>query len=291
MFSSFTDLPRLGNYAEAVRHYENIAPIRGSDNVRPLCNTTTGRRKKYLSIHESVVLGCKAISCQLYSTDVLSFLEDGRVHIDSSYMSMSTNNFIKQILRGVSSIGFNSGRAWLSSNGKHWVMGQGLVLLPQDGGWVPETPHRAFRSLANKRAMSAMFKQYKPFIEHCKNVAKLMDAETVNQAYRGTGMITLKPPLDLATMANPDRSGWGDLTIAVLKHGVTMNYNWLPLAQTGGRWENLLKGEVAVRWLRRYLKEAHMHEVFQLEEIPLGTWVRDTNYKTTAKIMGVNRCV
>jgi hypothetical protein len=137
-----------------------------------------------------------------------------------------------------------------------------------------------------------MFKQYKPFIEHCKNVAKLMDAETVSQAYRGTGMITLRPPLDLATMTNPDRSGWGDLTIAVLKQGVTMSYNWRPLGQTtGGRWENLLKGEVAVKWLRRYLKEAHMHEVFQLEEIPLGTWVRDTNYKVTAKIMGVNRCV
>jgi hypothetical protein len=130
-----------------------------------------------------------------------------------------------------------------------------------------------------------MFKQYKPFIEHCKNVAKLMDAETVNQAYRGAAMITLKPPLDLATMANPDRSGWGDLTIVVLKQGVTMGYRL-------GRWENLLKGEVAVKRLRRYLKEAHMHEVFQLEEIPLGTWVRDTNYRATAKLanlMGVNK--
>jgi hypothetical protein len=127
-----------------------------------------------------------------------------------------------------------------------------------------------------------VFKQYKPFVEHCKNVAKLMDAETVSQAYRGTGMITLKPPLDLATMANPDRSGWGDLTIAVLKQGLTMSYRM-------GRLENLLKGEVAVKWLRRYLQEAHAREVFQLEEVPLGVFVRDANYKITARLMRTNK--
>jgi hypothetical protein len=50
MFGNVTDLPVLHSYAEAVAHYESITPIRGSKNLRPICATTNGRRKKHMQI-------------------------------------------------------------------------------------------------------------------------------------------------------------------------------------------------------------------------------------------------
>ena len=50
MFGQITDLPFLRNYAEALKHYEGIKPIRGSNNLRPICDTPNGRRKKHMEI-------------------------------------------------------------------------------------------------------------------------------------------------------------------------------------------------------------------------------------------------
>ena len=287
-FSAYTDLPRLRNYAAAVEHYNSIVPIRGSDNVRPICRTENGRRKRHMLIHESTVLGCKAISCELFETDVLSFLEDGRVHIDNRYASMSTNSFINEILLGVARAFIHAGRTWLSSyNDQHWVMGKEMVLLPRVSGWVPETPVKAYRALLDRRASNAALKPYEPFIAHCKNVAKLVDAETVKDSFRIGGGIRLRQALNLslATIANPDRVGWSDMTMVTLRNGVSSSYNYRM-----GRFQETLDGERAVKWLRRTLQEAHMHEVFRLEEIPLGEMARDENYKITSLLMRYKRC-
>ena len=274
MFSSYTDLPRLGNYAEAVRHYNSIVPIRGSENLRPICNTTAGRRKRHMLIHESTILGCKAMTCQLFQTDVLSFLEDGRVYINNSYASSSTNDFVTQILRGLGRMFFSSQQTWVSSNDKYWKVGEYLFLSRSgSGGWVPETPRRVLRALVDRRA-----KPYKPFIEHCKNVVKLMDAESVEQSYRGYFGYSMHLP----SMADPDRTEWGTLTLAALSKGLRTAY-------VLGHWKTVLCEKSMMKWLRNYLLESHMYEVYQLEEIPPGTLVKDPNYKITNLITRINK--
>ena len=93
--SNITDLPTLYSYEQALEHYENIKPIRGSNNLRPICNTPNGRRKK----HMQIIKRKDAIACRLYETDVLVFhkgssWETGVIEYHSgTWISNSTHLF------------------------------------------------------------------------------------------------------------------------------------------------------------------------------------------------------
>ena len=109
MFGNITDLPVLHSYAEAVAHYESITPIRGSKNLRPICATTNGRRKKHMQIIKTThpkALGVAAtpegaldaVACRLYDTDVVTFVSNGDIIIDNGgYASTTTHSFIDGI--------------------------------------------------------------------------------------------------------------------------------------------------------------------------------------------------
>jgi len=109
MFGSVTDLPVLHSYAEALEHYESITPIRGSNNLRPICTTHNGRRKKHMQIIKTThpkALGVAAtpegaldaVACRLYDTDVVTFVSNGDIIIDNGgYVSTTTHSFIDGI--------------------------------------------------------------------------------------------------------------------------------------------------------------------------------------------------
>ena len=109
MFGSVTDLPVLHSYAEALEHYESITPIRGSKNLRPICTTHNGRRKKHMQIIKTTypkALGMAAtpegaldaVACRLYETDVVTFVSNGDIIIDNGgYVSTTTHSFIDGI--------------------------------------------------------------------------------------------------------------------------------------------------------------------------------------------------
>lgn len=110
MFGNITDLPTLLSYAEALAHYESITPIRGSQNLRPICTTTNGRRKKHMQIVKTThpkALGMAAtpqgaidaVACRLYDTDVVTFVSNGDIIIDNGgYATNSTHSFIVGIM-------------------------------------------------------------------------------------------------------------------------------------------------------------------------------------------------
>ena len=110
MFGNITDLPTLFSYAEALAHYESITPIRGSKNLRPICTTHNGRRKKHMQIVKTTypkALGVAAtpqgaidaVACRLYDTDVVTFTSNGDIIIDNGgYATNSTHSFIVGIM-------------------------------------------------------------------------------------------------------------------------------------------------------------------------------------------------
>ena len=110
MFGNITDLPTLFSYAEALAHYESITPIRGSQNLRPICTTHNGRRKKHIQIIKTTypkALGMAAtpqgaidaVACRLYDTDVITFVSNGDIIIDNGgYATNSTHSFIVGIM-------------------------------------------------------------------------------------------------------------------------------------------------------------------------------------------------
>ena len=95
MFGNITDLPQIHSYEEALGHYAQIKPIRGSNNLRPICKTKNGRRKK----HMEIVRRDDAVACRLYDTDVLTFFKDGTIEYNSgTWITNSTHSFASAIL-------------------------------------------------------------------------------------------------------------------------------------------------------------------------------------------------
>jgi len=101
--ASTEQLPTLRTYDDAVRHYRSVAPIRGSDNLRPL---STNRRRKTQRIERRTQYfkgrQRDAIVCVLYDTAVLTFYDMGVysevVFCDGGYQTLTTCAFANKIL-------------------------------------------------------------------------------------------------------------------------------------------------------------------------------------------------
>jgi len=102
MFGQITDLPHLRNWQEAFKHYSSIIPLRatlnGPSDLRPICATRNGRRKKQYQIAHR---DNNDIACVLYHTDVLLFHPDGEITFTAGgYDTTTTHSFATGILSG-----------------------------------------------------------------------------------------------------------------------------------------------------------------------------------------------
>ena len=94
-FANMNHIPRIPSYQEAAFRFNNIKPIRGSENIRPLGN----RRSKHYAIqkHDDTYV------CMLYGHSVLAFSkdEDGNTIFKINlcgYDTQTTRRFISRIL-------------------------------------------------------------------------------------------------------------------------------------------------------------------------------------------------
>ena len=93
--NTIQDLPSLLSYGQAVAHYESIVPIRGSNNLRPLCVRNNGRRRK----HMQIIRRADAVVCRIHDTDVVSFFANGDIVLNNGgWISHTTHSFISGIL-------------------------------------------------------------------------------------------------------------------------------------------------------------------------------------------------
>lgn len=84
--------PAISNYAEAVKVYNNITPVRGRDpNERPLA----GRSNWNLTIRTN---SAESFIVKLYRTDVVTFRKDGHILLEP-YGSRLTNDVVRDLLR------------------------------------------------------------------------------------------------------------------------------------------------------------------------------------------------
>jgi hypothetical protein len=128
MFGGLTDIPRISSYEQALALFERVEPIKGKGvnaGIKPLCDTATGRRKTQYSIRKKkhpAAASKQAIECVLYTTPVVTFVEDGTIYIDMSYPSKTTHAFVSEILNDFSSLLFLQGQQNVAS-----LRGQRLV--------------------------------------------------------------------------------------------------------------------------------------------------------------------
>lgn len=127
-------------YDQFKAKHDAIKPIRGrSPDIRPIKN----RRKTHESIHEVVCDGVKGIACKLYNTDVITFLQDGKILINTGgYNTQTTQKFIHE----------HSPWRCTKSSSRLWLHVQGTAVPVETDGTstVLEVVESGFRLVRDK---------------------------------------------------------------------------------------------------------------------------------------------
>ena len=174
MYGGLTDMPQLRSYEQALKHYESIKPIRGSNNLRPICATTNGRRKK----HMQIIKRDDAVACRLYDTDVLTFYKDGVVeYYSGGYISNSTHAFASSIFNHVHFCTKQSVTEVTIGYRKtyHVDPNQTFKMKREGDIWVAIDPPKNFEYYLKRKEYNAHRKPLKEFEAHCIRMAKLCD--------------------------------------------------------------------------------------------------------------------
>ena len=237
MYGGLTDMPQLRSYEQALKHYESIKPIRGSNNLRPICATTNGRRKK----HMQIIKRDDAIACRLYDTDVLTFYKDGVVeYYSGGYISNTTHAFASSIFNHVHFCTKQSVTEVTIGYRKTYHVGPNQTFKMKREGdkiaeWVAIDPPKHFEYYLKRKEYNAHRKPLKEFEAHCIRMAKLCDPkEKQSDRYSVWEGLSNSPNERgwfqrerYKELTNKDTESWGELVPLILEHARTRDVKWV----------------------------------------------------------------
>ena len=175
-YATVMNVPRISDYNEALKKYDNIKPIRGrSPEIRPL-----GERRDVdtYSIRKNV--WTNAIELILYQTPVVTFTVEDEVKIKfGRWSSASTCQFISRILHGVYASRVRGDVVLSFTNGSKAVVtdNEELVLTRKDGRWVPQTEQTLYDYRVSRKEANNVRKQVSMFRNYLAGVVKLKTEE------------------------------------------------------------------------------------------------------------------
>lgn len=276
MFGGITDLPRLHSYETALGHYTQIKPIRGSNNVRPICKTKNGRRKK----HMQIIKRDDAVACRLYDTDVLTFYKDGTVEYHSGgYASITTHAFASSILEGVL---FNTRQSVTEvtvgyRRTYHVDPNQTFKMKREGDTWVAIDPPKNFEYYLKRKEYNTHRKPLKEFEAHCIRMAKLCDPkekqsdrysvwEGLNDSPSERGWFQRER---YKKLTNKDTESWGELVPLILENARTRCGKWI-------KGKYVMKEHFDTQKIKEFIndmvKYAFADELFEQKEVNKRTF-------------------
>jgi hypothetical protein len=278
----------LTNYNEAFHKWETTKPIRGRGvDVRPLGHRRSADQYKIELLPEG------GVACVLYKTPVVTFFEDGDVRIlNDNWNSVSTCNFIDEILYSVSSRIYNNDLYVRTKQGEFALGAEGIWLRMNAQGdlevktdkLAPRYVHAIDRKKANNvRA------QYKPFLDYASRMSRLKG----NDPYLESEIQRMFPAGMGILLGNRAYDKWTDsiknLFTLMKSEGENQHDDYykalLMLAKSFGnhRYREPEGFVVMERKLKVALDDLiigfHRDEVLMQKEIPLGVARRDSNGK------------
>ena len=283
MYGGLTDMPQLRSYEQALKHYESIKPIRGSDNLRPICKTKNGRRKK----HMQIIKRDDAIACRLYNTDVLTFHKNGVVeYYSGGYISNSTHAFASSIFNHVHfstkkevtevTIGYRK-TYHVSPNQtfkmKHEVNTWGDEVL------VAIDPPKNFEYYLKRKEYNAHRKPLKEFEAHCIRMAKLCDPKEKQSDRYSVWEGFSNSPNERGwfqrerykELTNKDTESWGELVPLMLENARTREVKWDQKARTYQIF-HLFDTQKIKEAINDMVKYAFADELFEEKEVNKRTF-------------------
>jgi len=190
----------LPDYAAALRHHDDIKPIRGSTRFpEHYCRPIAERHKKHFNIRKYG----DAIIVRLYSTDIIAYTPDNRVILNMSNQNTISTRAAVYAVAGVS-ITQQHSRPWVQDyDHKYYFYEDGMAL--ETVGYrenkiidpiCPET------HTLNRKAFNDKLRQFKDYYNYMLGVAKV-------DGWRGQGLVADS----LHAMTNPDNYKDGLFTL------------------------------------------------------------------------------
>lgn len=279
----------LTNYNEAFHKWESTKPIRGrGEDVRPLGHRRSADQYKIEVLPEG------GVACVLYKTPVVTFFEDGDVRIlNDNWNSVSTCNFIDEILYSVTSRIYNNDLYVRTKQGEFALGAEGIWLRMNGQGNLEvrtdKLPPRYVHAIDRKKANNVRA-QYKPFLDYASRMSRLKG----NDPYLESEMQRMFPPTGMGILlGNRAYDKWTDTVknlFALMKsEGENQHDDFykalLMLAKSYGnhRYREPEGYVVMERKLKVALDDLiigfHRDDVLVQKEIPLGVARRDSNGK------------
>jgi hypothetical protein len=176
-------IPALSTFDEVKKHHDSVAPIRGrSRETRPL-----GKRRNYC--HMTIVRNTRSVisddeplgkfmdtfSYRLYNTDCVEWFPDGKVHVKhQGWNSPTTMQFMTYSLAKLGHIDSVRGKWYfVNKQGKNFLMDKGITLVKEGDAYVAESVIVENRYKANRKALNALRKKYKNFIDYGKTALSI----------------------------------------------------------------------------------------------------------------------
>ena len=283
MFGGLTDIPKLSNYEQALAYLNGVKPIAGrgkNAGIRPLCNTSNGRRKTQYSIRKKkhpAAASKQAIECVLYDTPVVTFVEDGTIYIDMSYPSNTTHAFISEILREYGAhCSFRDGKTWLCCRGKDWWLphGYGVTFKVVEPKRIiePVRPRLMDRYVVNRSKAKEVYAKYAAFTSHCVTVSKLVDPQNT---YVSRSPVWNPLNMDMLQTEEPNEE-WSDGVKMVLADAVMCTREYDYNTFTASTTYTLTPKKVR-QVIRDKLKHEHAEEIFEVTKAEAGVYTSRLN--------------
>jgi len=171
MWGTSANYPSIWNYEQAKETYDEIKPMRGTTDLRPLDKRSSNAKSRIRKVGDNYVI-------RLYNTDILTYYPNGDIHVCSGgYNSQST----RAAIGAMSPIGaFNSqGGMAVSARDTNlkagigsFMMKSGGLLFKRDGegNLRPVDPPKAFENKVRVKKVDAREKR-----KYFKQVPKLIE--------------------------------------------------------------------------------------------------------------------
>ena len=176
----------LPDYAAALRHHDDIKPIRSS-NTRPIAE----RRKQHFDIRKHG----EAVIVRLYATDIITYTPDNRVTLNMSHHNTVSTRAAIRAVAGVDIQGTNP--LWVQDYDHKYYLFKNGMQLETVGYWenkIIDPVYPVIHTL-NRKAFNQKLRQFKDYYNYMLGVAKV-------DGWRGQS-----PGMDSGfryTMTNPD---------------------------------------------------------------------------------------
>lgn len=198
---------RLNNYEQALDWFNKTTPIRGNGcnaGVKPLGH----RDRPHFQILKKED---NSIVCKCYQTDVVTFMPDGLIKLDSGgYMSQTTARFIYDVL-GIGSC-IEDHDIIIGLYGKRHRVGYGLEMRRVNDRYEVTKVAKSYVHTVNRKGMKKLRDEIAPFMQYLSGSIKVRGNDGFSEDERVTTCKALGyDKLDLSPVPT-----WRDEKSAVL---------------------------------------------------------------------------